>query len=490
VFVDPPSSEIAHLLAQIAAQAGTANPKHAVENIRRLSLQVNLGATLVLVALWFLNDNPALFLTLGGGLYFPCCVFIAWNESRATPVMISPLSWWFAWQSFTLGLSPLWLGPRWQGLSSVNYGAQDISTENVALGFLYYAIGALALHFGLQAARPLPSAPSVVRTSGNSLAVLIALWGIGLVLSVSTRVATSLGMVVGPLQMGAMSAACSLGIAPPRSLPMWSPPYWGLLIVATLGCVGAQALIGLKFLILISVLPIFWVLILDRRTRSALLILIPALALSYIYVVEPVVEGLRKINQSAAIGDSLIEGAQRGTLGDVAATDQTFVIERIDTAAARIFPATYVSYPVQEVQSAGFRNGQTLEYLLYAFIPRVLWPNKPLVSRGAWMTVELGGAESEENAHSSSAITAEGELYWNFGVAGMVLGMAGLGWLISRLVWRQAGIDPRADPICMLALLITIFMVFGESEAGTLLVSVISTGTILYAIRRTYGLLS
>jgi hypothetical protein len=59
-------------------------------------------------------------------------------------------------------------------------------------------------------------------------------------------------------------------------------------------------------------------------------------------------------------------------------------------------------------------------------IPRALWPDKPVLSRGQWFSVNFRGLE--ETTTSSSAMTLFGESYLFFGWTGVVLGsmMAGV----------------------------------------------------------------
>jgi hypothetical protein len=371
-------------------------------------------------------------------------------------------------------------------LPSLDYVGQAVSMDNVAQGFVYYAIGSLALHFGLQRARPKEVAPiSQGPSSFDSLATIVVLSIAGFTICyLGNRIA--LAGTLGWLQPGALSAACSLAIAPPRILPERSPLHWGAVFLSMSVCAAAHAIVGLKFMFMLSALPLFWIFLRSKRLRRALVVMIPALGFVYLYAVAPVVEGLRGINHSADIKDSLISDAQNGTLSEVALSYENPILQRLDNVATREFYGLYVAFLVQDVKDNGFRLGQTMEYLVYAFIPRALWPQKPNVSRGSWYTVELGAAESEESATTASALTAEGELYWNFGLPGMICGMALLGWLIARLLWRLAGIDPRTSPVCMLAFLTTALLVSGELEAGTLLVAVIADAIGLWAMAKLY----
>ena len=479
-----PANQIyAQFLASIRSRAYV----RAFAASRKRSLKIHLLMVITLVLLWKLIGSPNVVLILGGCVFLAGSLVIARNEARSTPLLITPLSWWFVWQAIALGLSPIWIGSRLGEMESVGFVNQTISIDNVIEGFICYAIGSLALHLGLQCSRPKEYVAATQRNaSSSSLAAIIVLWVCGIFFLLFGRYFTLLGTIASPLQWCALSAACSIAIAPPRSIPARSYIHWCAILIAIAGCVVAQALVGLKSLIMLSALPLVWLFMLRRNLRKVLLVLIPALALTYIYIVEPVIDNLRYINQSADIRGSLIENTKEGHLGDVAGLQPHSMAEQLDGVASRDFRGTYVGYFVQDTKAHGLKMGATMDYLLYAFIPRVFWPEKPNVSRGAWFTAYLGMAHSEDTATSASALTAEGELYWNFGLAGMIAGMTALGWLIGRLLWQTAGADPRANPICMFALLVTMSCISGEAEAGTLLLDIISSAILLRLMLKSY----
>jgi len=466
-----------------ARGAGRRRSRSHVDTIAALgnrSLKIHCLMVAALFVAWQAIESSAVVLVVGGVIFFVGSLAIARNESHTTPLLITPLSWWFCWQALTLGLSPIWMGSRLGGATAVNFVGQTVTLDNVVEGFFYYALGCLAMHFALQRTRPKGTiAPIGRNSSSESLGMIVILSACGLFVAVFGARLASLGTFAGPLQMGSLSAACSLAIAPPRSLPQRSPMYWYAIAAAMAVCVFVHAISGLKFMLMLSMLPLVWIFLLRKSLRKTLLILIPALALTYVYLVEPVIDGLRNIVGSAEIKDSLIETAEGGNLGEVASLETATLLQRLDKIAEREFYGIYVGFLVQDTKAFGFKRGETMDYLLYAFIPRIFWPEKPNVSRGAWYTAYLGGADSEATATSGSALTAPGELYWNFGLPGLVIGMAVLGWLIGRLLWQTAGADPRTNPVRMLAMLTAALLVSNEMEAGTMLVAIVVDAIVL-----------
>jgi hypothetical protein len=84
-----------------------------------------------------------------------------------------------------------------------------------------------------------------------------------------------------------------------------------------------------------------------------------------------------------------------------------------------------------------FQNGYTLTPILAAFVPRIVWPDKPDVAVGRMVNRAFHVTEQDETYISPSHL---GELYWNFGWSGVVVGMAIIGALsgfISRFNLRE-----------------------------------------------------
>ena len=88
-------------------------------------------------------------------------------------------------------------------------------------------------------------------------------------------------------------------------------------------------------------------------------------------------------------------------------------------------------------------RGTTLDDFWVAAIPRVLWPEKPIVTR---FGTELDAKFWNRSVESALAPTYSGEAYWNYGPLGVVLIsiLLGLenGWLTRRWHMAAGGSDP------------------------------------------------
>jgi O-antigen polysaccharide polymerase Wzy len=119
--------------------------------------------------------------------------------------------------------------------------------------------------------------------------------------------------------------------------------------------------------------------------------------------------------------------------------------ERAQTALER---ATTKSSVEIIVKGAGtvtpFEYGYTLTPMFEAFIPRLLWADKPSIPTGQIMNKKFHVTEGDLTYISPSHL---GELYWNFGWLGVIVGMSliGLlfGWLGARFNLAEAATITR-----------------------------------------------
>ena len=114
---------------------------------------------------------------------------------------------------------------------------------------------------------------------------------------------------------------------------------------------------------------------------------------------------------------------------------------------SRMSQVTAVAAVISDTgRTVDYRYGETLFLApLGVFVPRVLWPEKPSISLGREFgaTFHLKDAPDVETEVSPSVV---GDYYWNFGLAGVVVGMYALG---AGVVWifKKYGAGAGFDPI-------------------------------------------
>jgi hypothetical protein len=109
------------------------------------------------------------------------------------------------------------------------------------------------------------------------------------------------------------------------------------------------------------------------------------------------------------------------------------------TIVARLTSFNQLSQIGGLVERNGHYDGRTFAHLRYAFVPRVLWPEKPKIALGAWFAMEIGQAVATADGwyNNSVNMTQAGELYLNFGWIGVIPGLALFGAILA-FFWTRA----------------------------------------------------
>lgn len=114
-------------------------------------------------------------------------------------------------------------------------------------------------------------------------------------------------------------------------------------------------------------------------------------------------------------------------------------------------------------KDVAFQDGATLSPLLYAFIPRFIAPNKPESSA----TGRIFNREFDISGDPDTYISVGqlGELYWNYGWPGLVIGMLMIGAIMAML-GLLLRLDRRPTLPKFLILLMTIYLLALRFEAA------------------------
>jgi hypothetical protein len=109
-----------------------------------------------------------------------------------------------------------------------------------------------------------------------------------------------------------------------------------------------------------------------------------------------------------------------------------------------------------------YKGGYTLIPLLYAFIPRFIAPDKQDATQvGRLFNREFFSGGSRDTYISVSNL---GELYWNFGFSGVVVGMMCIGMLMAYIASLAVGSNNNLPRY--LLLLLTIYLLVLRSESA------------------------
>lgn len=140
-------------------------------------------------------------------------------------------------------------------------------------------------------------------------------------------------------------------------------------------------------------------------------------------------------------------GLQR--LQAVATANTTDAVQQKQSFWARLTNFNQLSQVGRIASEDGYLHGETLQYLAFVFVPRFLWPDKPIIQKGGWFAWRIGQARILPNGRYSNAVnmTVPGELYLNFGWFGVIAGCLLFGAYIYMLWSRTAFWSRHASAI-------------------------------------------
>jgi hypothetical protein len=418
---------------------------------------------------------PRTTLIFGGLLCFFTYAYLGIREARKAPLKLSPLSFYFFWYTIGLGISPVYVGIVSNAKESVRFASESsmVSLEDLATGYVVFLLGSFALHLGMQILRPRINAKAELRSIPGLLGWLGVIWAGGLVFQMSPTSFGFLGGTVKILSVAVMGSVCAFAVTPRKRMGLSNLTFAIILLIGTASLFFGNLALGSKAYIMFSFLPLIWLFVMNPRLRLWAPVLALCLGAFYLTVVAPVVftSRAKPIEEGENPREHMIESFDTWMKDTPSELDQTFFAEQLDQFVNRQFDPVPVGFIVGEVDKSGLLYGETMKYASYAFIPRLLWPDKPSVTRGGWFSAYLGLYENEAEATTSMGMTAVGELYWNFGAWGVMMGMLVIGCLQGYL-WRMAGADPRGKPLHMLLYVSVLLTMPDMPEAVTVLVSI------------------
>lgn len=460
-------------------------PRPVIQPVQRRSwAAAKVHAVLVLLAAIFLvSGEPVFTLYASGFLVAPTFLILAYLEARKAPLRVTPISVYLFWNSFGLGFSAIFMGSKIARGEWINFSVAQILPDDLATGYVIYLLGSLAVHIGLNYMRPFENNKrgGPAERSSASFAGIAALWAVGVMYLFRASWFSSLGNVSRPLGWMALGALSLFVLVPRERMGISKRAFRVMLFIGTAGLLFANMRSGSKAFIMFSFIPLIWMLLVRRDLRRWSWPIGIGLLLLYFGVVAPAVERSRQVRaqEGETAFTHLIDSFESAPRVGASTFEQ--YSNQLDDFLSRQFEAVSTGYLVGEVRKDGYQWGDTMSYAMYAFIPRVLWPNKPSVSRGAWFTTYLGAAAREEEATTSTGISATGELYWNFGVPGVAAGMCGIG-LFYGLLWRMAGANPQKPLHMLLYVLVSIPGMLDMPEAVTVYGGILSQFLLFSAI--------
>jgi hypothetical protein len=270
------------------------------------------------------------------------------------------------------------------------------------------------------------------------LVVSYALSVFGLLLTkVSPNLADSLGQLTPMLQ--SIGVACCFFL--PLALARSKLVIFGLVSILSIPFVGTALLSGMKESIIVSLIPalyIAWTIAPSKAARLGILatiVLLFGVITSFVtYYRGEAWVGKRSLTETQAIGEfsknMRDEGVEQTVLDGVKG-----FFQRANSSADR-------GWAISLADEYGYEPGLVFSPMLYVFIPRMFWPDKPLIQQGWQYSGLVFGPRYMEDSGSSTAAGLYPAFYLGYGWIAVVTGALFIGFMMSglfRLAWRFGG---------------------------------------------------
>jgi hypothetical protein len=174
--------------------------------------------------------------------------------------------------------------------------------------------------------------------------------------------------------------------------------------------------------------------ILVRRRIAARWILLGVLATTFVYPINQFVR--QDLLRDGTLSTGLLLRNPIGTLGRIAgfvtgSQSADYLVEGMNAAIGRMDCIGASSVLIRDTpRAAPFLHGETIGLFFVAFVPRVIWPDKPTITIGRYITNAYG---SGPDVASDTAPSLLGEFFINFGYPGIIGGMLFYGILLRLL---------------------------------------------------------
>lgn len=447
----------------------------------------------IVVLVHYLENDPIVTLFTGGVICTIVYSYIAYKEAYSSHLRITPLSFYMAWYSIGMGPSAIYAATQIRSGTTLMFVIRAIEPKDVAEGYVLFVIGSLFVHLGIEHASP-KREDRIIEYHDDEASIklkwLVGLWGLGLVASFYPDFFSWMGSFAAIIQRLTPAAVIYIALNDKTRFNLSSYVYNACIVVGTGGAFLASLMSNSKAGIMFSFLPVVWMFVFRRHLWRYLAVFLVVLAGFYFFVVAPVVMTSRLIEMKD--GETYAERIIR-VYNSLEVESYRSVEEYKENGfelfLTRQFDPPAIGFLIEDVREFGYRGGETMQRVIYSFIPRIIWPEKPTVTVGGWFYMYTGGQKEEGDTDTSVGITATGECYWNFGIPGVIIGMTVIGWTFGFL-WRLAGADPRQSLSQILLYFTLVLSVINTPDwvtviTGNVILSVVFIGIVF--IKRSFA---
>ncbi len=391
---------------------------------------------LIIYVLFFTQVSPSFFLLVSGSVatcLFGWIMFIEYknNEIRITPILVISII-----PFFMLGIASIYKSFIYSNQNYEILAATQVSTYSIVMAYLMVATGLFFQFLGMILLKP-----KTVAIISNNLVrkdiQLVKYFILFVIISEITDKLFELGILQNFLYQIPLSILIFISIKDKDNL-LTTYVYKRNFILFGSGLIFLLNLTSLsKTTLVYSMIPVLLFYIIqsftNRRKRILILIVISSVSALYFLFVQPLVSNARLFSKiykvditPGSLANFILSGDYNITLSNVDIDKNP-----IEIFLSRMFELNAPAYIYEQTNKEGYLTGSTFENIAYGLIPRLVWPSKPSIPQGQKFSYQISGMT---DVYVGMLIS--GELYWNFGFIGIIIGSLIIG-LLTGYLWHQ-----------------------------------------------------
>lgn len=384
-------------------------------------------------SLFIFKVTPSVFLFISGVLSILLFGWIVIKEFRSSFIKITPILAAAIYPIFMLGLSAIYKGFIYLNQNYETLGPVYILDKSIVVGYVMVAVGLFFQILGLQIFRPAISIKEKIDVNVKKLKIF-RYFIVFVILSKLTEEYLKLGVIQNLLNTIPLAILIFIAINDKKNIITSYHYKRNSVLIGALILFIINIVLLSKTLLVFSILPIFIFYLVQTKRTNKFKIIVPATLaiILYFLFIQPLVTNARlllgKQNQDVTtkfMSEYISSGEYKVPVYKSVTQDNA-----IESFLNRMFEINAPAYIYELTERSGFQNGRTFQNIVIGMIPRILWPNKPSIPQGQKFSSEYVGFDKV-----SIGMLIAGELYWNFGFPGIIIGSLFIG-LALGYVWR------------------------------------------------------
>ncbi|OQY70189.1 MAG: hypothetical protein B6D44_16290 [Ignavibacteriales bacterium UTCHB2] len=399
-----------------------------------------LSYLLFIWSLYIIDVSPSFFLISTGIIATVLFVWIVVIEYENNRIKITPILVLVIFPILMLGISSIYHGLDYLDIDYASLGPLYLSTKSIVVGYLMVATGLFFQLLGMQFFRPtLNRSVSEPKIKTNH----VRIFRFFLIFFILAQLGTqylALGIVQNLLNTIPLAILIYISIMDRvNSLTSYNYKRNSVFIGAGILFIANLILLS-KTVLVLNIVPIFLFYLVQSKgiNKYKPIILMVMAALLYFLFIQPLVSNARllllKQNKEPTadfISEYIVTGEYKYPIYIGSGSKNA-----VEAFLSRAFELNAPGYIYELTLRSGYQDGSTFSNIAIGLIPRIFWSDKPSIPQGARFSSEILGFEKV-----SIGMLIAGELFWNFGFHGVIIGSLLIG-LALGYVWKQ--INPFA----------------------------------------------